>query len=362
MTRRIALLLLLARIGLYDWLGSPWRVVGQIMLPPLYVLILPVLMLWNGLEQPAVRLAVADVGAINTEIRPHIRAIDWVIGARMDENEAMRRLEQSQYDAVLVPRPEEAADGGPVPLDLRVRDTDFFLWGFFESVLEGNAAARAEGAPRVLLDPVRVEDAGTPPGIVAGFLAVLSIFGAVGVLQQVHADRLSGWGGFLRIAPISTGMAMTGLGLGRFVVNLVSTIYMIILIDLIVGLPAGTDMAAFAAAVVLVGMQFGLIGVVLGVWIPAYRGSAEMSMQLIWPVLMLPTTIFFDAASIAALKPLVLANPTTPAYDLLRVTLGAEPTVYGAGAAWGLTLAWTAAVVGLTALRGVVVRRAEARA
>ncbi len=359
MIRRISLLLLLARIGLYDWLGSPWRVVAQIMLPPVYVLVLPALILWNGLEQPAARLAVADMGKVTEEIRPSIRSMEWVMGSRMDEDEAMRRLGQSQFDAVLVPKPDAAEPDGPVPVELRVRDTDFYLWSLLEAVVEGGGAGT--GA-RVLLAPEREAEEGTPPGIVAGFLAVLSIFGAAGVLQQVHADRLAGWSSFLRIAPIGSGLAMSGLGIGRYVVNLLATAYLLWLIHMIVGLPDAMDWPRFIAAIVLVGSLFALMGVALGVWVPAYRGSAETAMQLVWPVLMLPSPIFWDAASFDVLRPLVLANPVTPSYDLLRLTLGAETATYAPAVAWTLTLLWTGLAIATIAARGLLTSRAEARA
>lgn len=357
MIRRATLLLLLARIGLYDWFGSPWRVVAQIMLPPLYVLILPVLILWNGLEQPSARIAVADIGEATRDLRPTLREIDWISRSGMSETEAMRRLGQSQFDAVLVPMPDAAVDGGPIPLELRVRDPDFFLWSFLKSVVEGGQAPA-----RILLDPQREAEEGTPPGIVAGFLTVLGIFGAVGVLQTVHADRISGWGRFLRIAPISGSTAMSGLGLGRWVVNLLSTLYLVWLIHVIVGLPQTLSWPAFAAAIVLTGTLFALIGVLMGVWIPAYRGSAETVMQVVWPLLLAPSPVLWDAAGIPALRPLVMANPVTPAYDVLRAALGAEPTVYGAVAAWSLLMAWLLILSGGIALRSVLMRRAEAMA
>lgn len=370
MIRSLLLFLSFARVGLFDWFGSPWRSVAQVLLPVLYVLALLPFTLDAVLEQPAARVVVADVGPAAKDLRPVLRGMDYIVAGRLPAGEAQRRFEQSQFDAVLTPvvpptdgkAPADASAPAPAPdrptvLELQVRDGAYFLWPFLARVIESPPSAA-----RILLDPLPApEKDGTPVQPVAAFFTLLLALTLSVAVQQIHHDRLGGWTGFLRITPVTPGFAMTGLAFGRILVTLGGTAYTALLLDLIIGLPTGASVPALAAVVLLGTVVFGAVGSFLGLLLPAYRGSAETFGAAIWPLVLL-SPVFWNVLSIPAIAPVAWVNPVTPAYDLFRLALGGETVAMGAGTALLLLAGWTvAAAVGITLL-GRRAKLAEARA
>lgn len=356
LVRRIRLFTAFARLGMVEYLRSAMMILTNITFPWFALLMLIPFAVGEGMESKTeirvARVAEGPVDAAEEQFRGALREVLWLKTRRLEEEKARHQMDSSIHDGLLTstPAPDGAAPGTPPVLEIQVREPDNPLWPVLAARLAAPAPAAQEERP-VVLAPVALRETGPNPGAYAGFFAVLLGFSMMGVAIQVLTDRTDSWANFLRVAPLSPALALSGLAGGRLLITALTFIYQWFVIDWTIGWPAGMSVGLVVAAMTLGTLLIMLLGTAYALLVPAYHGAKDTAPQAMW-FLVLALPLFWSPGEMAWAQALALANPLMPLLDLLRAGFGTEPMLVGAPVAIGLAGAWIAAGAAAVAWAG----------
>lgn len=342
--RRIRLFGLFAWLGLVEYLRSALMILMNLTFPWFMLLLLLPFAIGAGPgNAPEVRISRIAEGpddAADTRLRAAFREIEWLHSRRHTEEKARHAFDNGMLDAmgVLQPAPQDAGTNAPPVVEIQVRNPDDPIWPVLEARLESPAPSLSEPRP-ILLAPVALRDDGPRPAPYAGFFTILLAFTMMGVAVQVLTDRTDNWTPFLRVAPVSPALALSGLAGGRLLISLISITYQWYVIDWTIGWPAAMSMPAVLLAL---GLGFALaliLGTAYALALPSWHGAKDSAPQAVW-LLVLGLPLFWSPGDIAWAQALALANPLMPLLDLLRAGFGAEPMLLAPPAAGAFASAW----------------------